>query len=744
MNKNKIKHIARSMIVIFFVFIGGLLFQKNYERNLNIEYKAYIESQSKEHSNFIHGEIFNNIGSLQSTGDLLSNILESSINNTSNKSISDVINVFNNINNSGNLLNHLYYIDNNTGNGLNSNGIVKLQDINTDLRNRDWYILAKKSRKPIISEVYEDTKTKKLCVTISYALHKNGDFIGVLSSDLFLDELNKYFASILNSNFSSSYLINSNGSLLMDSNKHLLGMNLDKINCKLKDTSKNKDEIQEYYSLWNMINNSNSSYIQLKNTKGENLVAFYTNIQDINYKLVVFLDNDYLAEKINENLMYTIFASFFIAAVLLIVVNHFISKSYKTSSLTGFNSRYKLLNDLKKKSSLNSVNILLISIKNVTNIKAEYGDTTVDLLIIKYSQIINNLFNTKGVIYSANENEFIVIFNSSDFEETLNFINNNLELLNYNEFIINESTYTIESFLSLIKLNDKELKDSNIILPKIENIVKKIKYSKKNFIYTDLESLIHENEDEECKLKYLQNAIKEDRLTPFFQPILNLKTEKIEKYEVLMRIKDDEKYLSPYPFIVLAEKYNLIEEIDLVILDKALSYKKQVDKDDKLLFSFNASGKVLNNFDYLNKANLIVNKYGIKHNNIVFEITETENIKNLNSFFKIINKFKNNNYQFSIDDFGTGYSSIYYLKNIPANFLKIDGSFIKDINEKQENLYVVKSIINMARAFNLKVIAEFVESEEILQTIKTLDVDFAQGYYISEPKSEIQNYLDIL
>ncbi|SHI00776.1 EAL domain-containing protein [Clostridium grantii] len=251
-------------------------------------------------------------------------------------------------------------------------------------------------------------------------------------------------------------------------------------------------------------------------------------------------------------------------------------------------------------------------------------------------------------------------------------------------------------------------------------------------------------DDDYRKLIYLKEAIKEDKLVPFFQPLIDNRTKEIIKYEVLMRIKEGDDYLSPYPFILIAEKNNIIDELDLIILEKALLYKNKIDKTDKLIFSFNLSAKVTNNADYLYKANSIIDKYGIKHENIIFEITETENIENLNEFISIIEEFKSKNYKFSIDDFGVGFSSIEYLKKVPADYLKIDGSFIKDINEKEENLYLVNSIVNMAKAFNIETVAEFVENKEILRIVESLGVDYAQGYYISKPCDKILHKSNIL
>lgn len=121
----------------------------------------------------------------------------------------------------------------------------------------------------------------------------------------------------------------------------------------------------------------------------------------------------------------------------------------------------------------------------------------------------------------------------------------------------------------------------------------------------------------------------------------------------------------------------------------------------------------------------------------MLEITETQSIKNLDSLASIMHCYKKLGIKFSIDDFGTAFSSIQYLKRIPANYIKIDGSFIRDINDKEQNFYLVQSILNMSKAFNMATIAEFVESEQILNTIKDLGIDYVQGYYIGKPAKDI-------
>lgn len=123
----------------------------------------------------------------------------------------------------------------------------------------------------------------------------------------------------------------------------------------------------------------------------------------------------------------------------------------------------------------------------------------------------------------------------------------------------------------------------------------------------------------------------------------------------------------------------------------------------------------------------------MKPENIVFEITETHNIADLENIVGLIKLYKAQGFSFAIDDFGTGFSSMQYLKRIPADYIKIDGSFIKDITENEQNFYLVKSLVLLAQAFNMKVVAEFVEDEKVLEKVKEAGIQFGQGYFFGRP-----------
>jgi EAL domain-containing protein (putative c-di-GMP-specific phosphodiesterase class I) len=175
------------------------------------------------------------------------------------------------------------------------------------------------------------------------------------------------------------------------------------------------------------------------------------------------------------------------------------------------------------------------------------------------------------------------------------------------------------------------------------------------------------------------------------------------------------------------------------MMQKALAYKKEIDKEETLVFSFNVSGKCLNNEQYLKKVTDIVSEYQINPAHVQFEITETSAIESIDKLANIIQQFVSKGYCFLIDDFGMAYSTIDYLKKIPCDYLKIDGSFIKDINASEQNAYLAQSIVLMAKAYDKKTIAEFIESQDIFDTVKNIGIDYAQGYFLGRPSPIIKS-----
>lgn len=223
-------------------------------------------------------------------------------------------------------------------------------------------------------------------------------------------------------------------------------------------------------------------------------------------------------------------------------------------------------------------------------------------------------------------------------------------------------------------------------------------------------------------------AIKKDKFEIFAQSI-NSQNEK--KYEILIRMKDSkDEVVSPYFFIDRAKKINLYSEITKKVIQKSFEFFE----DKNVEFSINFSISDILEKDVVDFLIQKIYEFDIGYF-LTIEITESEGIDNIEEVVSFIKIVKNLGVKIAIDDFGTGYSNFSYLVKLQADFIKLDGSIIQEINKTKTAKAVVEAIVFFAQKIGIKTVAEFVSSKEIFETCKELNIDYFQGYWFDEPKN---------
>lgn len=222
------------------------------------------------------------------------------------------------------------------------------------------------------------------------------------------------------------------------------------------------------------------------------------------------------------------------------------------------------------------------------------------------------------------------------------------------------------------------------------------------------------------------------------QPIEDLHSDKKENefYELLLRMTDDKgNLISASVMLSAAERYGLITIIDKWVVEKACStiLSDSILMERIRMCSINLSGHSITNMEFLDFIETTVDKFNIPPTKICFEITETAAISNYSRASKFMERLRSRGFYFALDDFGTGLSSFAYLKKLPVDYIKIDGSFMQDILEDSADLALVKSMNDLGHIYGKRTIAEYVDSPEILEIVKSLGVDFAQGHCIGMP-----------
>ena len=259
---------------------------------------------------------------------------------------------------------------------------------------------------------------------------------------------------------------------------------------------------------------------------------------------------------------------------------------------------------------------------------------------------------------------------------------------------------------------------------------------------------VHLYKDSDASLRHAEmkwvsritSAVEEERLELFFQPIIAIGKggDKQGHYELLLRMRDEKgELVGPDQFIPAAERYNLMSTLDRWVIHEALS--KLADRSEggkaRYTLAINLSGTSLSEDRFLEFVISELKKQKLPDGAICFEITETAAISNLSRVVHFMQTLKKLGCKFSLDDFGSGLSSFTYLKNLPVDYLKIDGHFIRNVAEDNVDESMVKAISEVGRAMGIETIAERVETKQVLDKLGTLGIGFAQGYFIARPAS---------
>jgi len=236
----------------------------------------------------------------------------------------------------------------------------------------------------------------------------------------------------------------------------------------------------------------------------------------------------------------------------------------------------------------------------------------------------------------------------------------------------------------------------------------------------------------------LDHALKNDDFLMYYQPYYLGSDKSLFGMEALIRWQDpQEGMIYPAEFIPILESSKLIKKVGLVVVAKVVeSLKAWLKKGyDPVPVSINLSAKQLEDIEHLKDIYQIIETADIDPALINFEITESSAMDEVDYSLKVMNEMKKKGHSIAIDDFGTGYSSFSYLQKFPIDYLKIDISFIKNMNTNKDSQNIVKSIVNIAHLLNLKTIAEGVETESQLNKLNKLENDYVQGYYFAKPMS---------
>ena len=393
-----------------------------------------------------------------------------------------------------------------------------------------------------------------------------------------------------------------------------------------------------------------------------------------------------------------------------------------TDELTGLLNR----NALRKESEPDKEKvILLLNIDNFDSINVTYGYTNGDLILKKIADFLKSNTPKDTKLYRVGSCEFAMISTKRSINEieTIAKILQD-EILIYS-IKINDFKVKVSFTMSIADGKGCLLKNAHIALKEAYKIGKnRINIYQKDSSIELLQLKIQEY------MPKLRKIIVKKHIEPYFQPIINNKTQKIEKYECLARIIDrDNKVLSPLEFIDIAELTGMIPDITKIMIDKSFKAFSSNSYD----FSINISEYDLNDGylrEYLKKKLL---QYNIDASRVVIEVLEGISAIGAKNSLSQLMTLKSDGFAIAIDDFGVQNSNFERVHSMQVDYIKIDGSFIKNIHNDSKSYNVSKTISDFGKSIGAKIIAEYVHSKEVQDIVMELGIDYSQGYYFSEP-----------
>ena len=398
-----------------------------------------------------------------------------------------------------------------------------------------------------------------------------------------------------------------------------------------------------------------------------------------------------------------------------------------TDTLTQLPNRQKLIETLRK--DQNVAHLALLNIDRFKDINDFYGHSIADKVLIDVAWKLKSICqNEKTDVYKLPSDEF-AIYTSMDVsdEEFVSHIQNLVKQ-------VIETKFEIEEYNIFVTLSCGIASNVSAIMVKADMALQVAKEKKEYLVVYDESLNMAQNITKNIQgIKLLKNAIEHNQITPYFQPIYNIKTNKVEKFECLARIiRDNGDVVAPFHFLDIAIKSKLYPEITHSIVNKSFEFFK----DKSYEFSINISME-----DILNHktVSFILTKLSTYNNasNVVFEILESQEVQDYEEVKEFISMVKQYGCKVAIDDFGSGYSNFTHLHKLNIDYLKIDASLVRYITSDENSRKITQNIINFAKDMNLRTIAEFVEDKESLVMLEEMGADYIQGYYIGKPEKGI-------
>ena len=506
----------------------------------------------------------------------------------------------------------------------------------------------------------------------------------------------------------------------------------------LKSDPKYPKEIQHYIRLFNMhttyIVHNLPLLLQLKKEVEANRIISQIKSIKSTFNQLAIKDVS-LLNKFTLSLL-LLFVSIFI---YLVVILYRYKKEHDTLEKTTKSLQFSLTHDIltglknrlafeKEKKRITHPLIILANIDRFKDINDVFGTKTGDILLLEVAKIIKGCASHhEGYIdtYRIGGDEFCLLFKELSTQQALLIAEEIEKAIAQTTFNINDNELNATVTLA-INCDSPLLENADLALKAIKK-----QRTQKIIVYDNTLGLHQQAKKNIETVKIVKQALEKDHVVPYFQPIVNLKNGKVEKFEALVRIINGEEVLSPFFFLDITRRTHLYFDITHVMLEKVFQTATQYPQHR---FSINLSITDINNEEFVESLFALFQKHILIANHIDVELLETEELYNIHKVKEFIDRIHSYGSLVLIDDFGSGYSNFAYFADFEIDIIKIDGSIIQEITTNKRKRHMLESIVMFAKNMNLKIVAEFVDNPDIVTLLKELDIEYAQGYLFSAPQ----------
>ena len=378
---------------------------------------------------------------------------------------------------------------------------------------------------------------------------------------------------------------------------------------------------------------------------------------------------------------------------------------------------------LKKQNfELDKSTLVLVQIDDFNKYRQYFGEDIMDEILIFVANKLSN-YILKDSLYHIELDKFILILDS---KKDIDYIEKMLQNLNKDELYFEKLELNLQitagiSFSSIDAINKVQIALSSA--KKTDSLFE---------VYSANHSMFAELNDELFWSSALRKIIDNDDLVLAFQPIVDNTSLEVYKYEVLMRLKHNNEIYFPNSFLNISKQFKLYKYLTTSLIQKVF----QFFSDKNIGFSINLNTEDLMNKDIHNVLFKNIQEFA-NPANVTIEIVESEGINNFKEVNRFLNRLKVYGCKVAIDDFGSGYSNFEYILKLDADYIKIDGSLIKNIDQNKNSQDIVKTIVSFAKLKGITTIAEFVSSKEIYDKVVELGIDYSQGFYFGKPEFDL-------